>query len=354
MRSAVEKAERKVIREHAAQWLIELQEDAPERHEEFSLWVRQSPRHVEEFLFAAAAWKALDRAGPAEPAQVEKLIARALSEISTGVDAANVVALEARHVAEKVPKSRHRWWVAGLAASALLAVLVYFFATAPTYRTAIGEQRTARLPDGSVLYLNTDTRVQVRYSDTERQMRLLQGEALFVVARDVSRPFRVKVGDTVIQALGTQFNVHRELAGTTVVVLEGSVKVESAQLRSSGPDPTVAAIRGTATAQLLSAGEGATVNRAGSIVKRDSPDVAAAVAWRERQLVFRGNTLEEIASEVNRYGSRRFRVEGDVARQRRIAGTFSADDPEALLRFIREYQDLTVETSADEVVIRAR
>ncbi len=91
--------------------------------------------------------------------------------------------------------------------------------------TSLGEQRFFKLDDGSVLYLNTQSRVEVRYSRAARVVRLIEGEAMFTVEHDAARPFRVMAGPTVIQAVGTRFNVYRTRLSTTVSVVEGVVKI---------------------------------------------------------------------------------------------------------------------------------
>src|SRR6185312_4127329 len=77
---------------------------------------------------------------------------------------------------------RRRW---GIAAAVLVAALAgggyWWIETTGAYATGIGEQRTAKLADGSFIYLNTDSKVEVDFSDKARDVRLLRGEALFVV-----------------------------------------------------------------------------------------------------------------------------------------------------------------------------
>lgn len=65
------------------------------------------------------------------------------------------------------------------------------------------------LNDGSIVYLNTRSRVEEQFSRQARNVRLLEGEAMFSVEHDRARPFRMISDDTVIQAIGTQFNVYR-------------------------------------------------------------------------------------------------------------------------------------------------
>jgi transmembrane sensor len=63
---------------------------------------------------------------------------------------------------------------------------------------------------------------------------------------------------------------------------------------------------------------------------RAVPDVSDVVAWRERRLVFREQTLERIVAEFNRYNSRQMRLEGGGVASRVFTGVFDADDADSL------------------------
>lgn len=377
MNKATQDMELRAIRERAAEWVCELEEGALEQHAEFAAWMRQSPRHVEEFLFAATAWKALDDVGPQNAAEVDAAVAKAIglcketeakvvdwpvnaggSSTSESNDTIAVKpAQEPRvpatqfataQVVRSLPATRQvhfgKWAAAIIATVATGVFCWYALGAGSAYTTAVGEQRSIRLADGSTLYLNTASRARIRFSDSARDIEL-DGEGLFVVAQDRERPFRVKAGNTTIQAIGTQFNVNGRGRDIKVSVLEGKVKI----VDRAGQTTAVAQ-----SAEFLGAGEEAVIANDGRIAKRHTSDVAEATAWRERRLIFRGETLEAIAQEVNRYNPRHFRIEGEAARAKRLVGTFAADDPEALVRFLQQYEDLIVEVTGDEFIVRER
>src|SRR3546814_10959773 len=76
------------------------------------------------------------------------------------------------------------------------------------FNTAVGERRDVALADGSVLRLNTASRVEVVLSKRARVVRLLRGEALFDVAHDPARPFYVEFAHSRLRAVGSALNVH--------------------------------------------------------------------------------------------------------------------------------------------------
>jgi transmembrane sensor len=236
------------------------------------------------------------------------------------------------------------------------------------YRTGIGERRQLRLSDGSMVELNTQSAVQIHFSRTYRDVFLLGGEALFDVHHDAALPFRVHVGSTVIQDVGTQFSVRRDQGLTTVSVLEGSVVVSADRARD--PSSAVAGSASTPTATVvvaskdyqrlnpntqLAAGEQMQIVADGTLMQRQRVDVGEATAWRQGRLVFSEATLEEIVSEFNRYNERQIVLVGDAHRMRRYSGVFDATDPQSFLEYLRRDDGgLVVENDAAGLVIRGQ
>jgi len=79
--------------------------------------------------------------------------------------------------------------------------------TALHFETRHGEQLSRRLVDNSILHLNTDSAVTIRYGKNERLVMLTSGQADFGVAHEPDRPFRVIAGLAEVVDLGTKFDV---------------------------------------------------------------------------------------------------------------------------------------------------
>jgi transmembrane sensor len=354
---------RQAISEEAMRWLTDGREADPDENELLA-WLKQSPIHVEEFLLASSTWTALDAVGPHDDVGLEHIIAAAKAATRPSnvhdfpSDSASTVLQPQKAI------QGHARPLLQIAAALVLCVgAAWLFWLQPgighTYSTSVGEQRSIRLRDGSVLQLNTDSRVQVRFAEKERSVQLIHGEALFNVAHDASRPFRVMSGDSVIQAIGTQFDVYRQPTTTTVSVIEGIVQISrNAANRLDAPPAPLTLVNATAehpmpTPTRVSAGEQAVIDAGGKISTHPEADVSSVAAWRERRLVFRGETLAEIALEFNRYTERRIQVEGEAARNLRLAGTFDADDPESLISFLKGYDNLIVQADGSGFTIRS-
>lgn len=348
MKASHNDAETRVIAEQAAQWLADLNDDGAAVEPRLLEWMRQSPRHVEEFLFACSLWQEVSQLR-SPTFDLDALIARARADERSNVFTMPNAPIEAAETSDDAAHGtlRKRRSIYGLAASVVLAlaigVAVFVGMRAPTYSTDVGEQRSIALADGSVIDLNTSSRVEVRYSERERTILLLEGEALFTVQHDATRPFVVNVADTQVRALGTEFNVYRTAHGTEVTVRSGTVQITRASEVQTVDAPRT----------LLTTGQAARIEASGQVSRSDA-DATTALMWRDRMLVFVGEPLEKVADEFNRYNRRKIEVKGTDARQKLLSGTFRADNPESLLLFLRRLDDLTVESTGERTVIRTK
>ena len=217
--------------------------------------------------------------------------------------------------------------------------------------TGIGEQRSIVLDDGSTVELNARSRLRVHFSQAERTVDLIDGQALFRVKKDLSRPFIVVGSGTRVQAIGTQFDVYRKSTGTTVTVVEGRVAVT----RASVPTAAAGSIDTNASREaevptFLSAGEQLTVS-ARTAPHAVRADIAAATAWTQHKLVFNETPLSEAVAEFNRYNSRQLIIEDASLAAYHIRGHFEARDPDRLLQFLRERFDVDVRERGNEIRI---
>jgi transmembrane sensor len=348
----------KQIYEEAAEWLVELRTgevDAATR-ERLDVWFRESPHHIRAYLELSSVWEDggdpdLDRNNP-----TEVLIAHARA---TG----NVFRLEKTESPGRAAlTTRKRWFQERVLLAASIALFCLtggvtgwlYSHSNPTYATGTGERRIVRLSDGSSLELNARSRVSVRFSPQERDVDLLEGQALFRVAKDHARPFVVLSDTTRVRAVGTQFDVYRKAAGTTVTVVEGQVAVltdtfsnfpakDSAGTPGAGQSGAVGPV-------LLSAGEQVTVVP----LKAPKPikaDVATATAWMQHQLVFDATTLSDVAQEFNRYNARQLIVSDADLNDFHITGVFSSTDPSPLLKFLKAQRGISVQESDTEIRI---
>ena len=221
-----------------------------------------------------------------------------------------------------------------------------------TYATAIGEQKTVTLEDGSILTLNTNTKLSVQYSKAERLVRLTQGEALFEVEQS-DRPFLVEAGGTVTRALGTEFDVHAERHTVSVTLIKGSVRVTTSD---PGPGAGQAGAMPAKTLQegiVLKPGDRLEM-KPGADPILSTIDPAQAGKWREGLLQFDNVTLAEAIAEMNRYSTTKLRIDDTDLAAERISGTFPAGEQEAFAETLKLYLPVDVVNRADAFLITTR
>ncbi len=332
--------------QRAAQWFELLKTGRREDVAAFAAWCRESPVHIREFLEATWIHHELAGLDAAHHLDVDAL----LREAATGVTPFPHPAPTAGNVrSNETRRRRTRRSIAIAAGGALAAVgltwAVWQQGASQEFATRVGEQRTVELADTSVVNLNTDSAIQVRFAPDERKIELRHGEAVFKVAVDRTRPFRVHTRAAVVVAVGTQFNVYDRADGTDVTVLEGRVRV-MARGPADGADQV------SAMSQDLVAGEEARIGLDGTIHRVARPDLERVTAWSKRRLKFERASLDEIVSEFNRYNRVQLRLDGIAPGSRFYRGIFDADDPGALADLLEHESDLAVERRSGEIVIK--
>jgi transmembrane sensor len=292
------------IEHTAAEWVARRDGGLSQEAESaFREWLAADPRHLGAYARAEALLAQLERAGAA------------------GADALRTgEAPSASSLAARLGMTRRRaiWGgssAAGLAAAASGLVWLPLL-TRESYSTTLGETREVVLSDGSLLTLNTGSKVLVHYSKGERHIVLAAGEALFDVAKNRQRPFLVTAGDTQVRALGTSFTVSLlPQEPIRVLVREGHVEVKRPQVPEAAPVELSANTVAVAPSRAPISTEKVTTAQ----VKRD-------LAWREGRIAFDNETLAQAARAFSRYSDIRILVSADVESQT-VTGLYVTNDP---------------------------
>lgn len=304
-------------------------------------WLGESPRNRERFLEVARQWDRLNSLAQ-------------LADLFPAPDA------------HRQNRSRLRRCAAAASVTVALSVALYALApgsastsspvqqvadaqTTTVYETAVGEQSTVALEDGSRVTLNTNSLVDVQYSDFHRVLTLARGEIHVDVAPDRDRPLTVFIGDKMVQAVGTSFSVEiRDNQGIEVVVTEGKVLVSVRPDSAAGSIETQAPVLPASTLTVAK-GEEVRLDRDNRTQVRDvsDEDIRVRLAWRDGDLIFRGEPLGEAMAEVGRYTTVEFVFLNDQLKGERIVGRFKAGDVDGLLAVLRENLSITYEKTAD-------
>lgn len=249
-------------------------------------------------------------------------------------------ALAGAHRRARSRRAFKRLWplvpVGVLAAALGVTVFVEKQRLAPrAYATAIGQQRLITLPDGTHVRLDTDSQIQAQYSARQRAVTLVKGRAYFDVVHNASRPFSVVAGNTVIDDLGTRFEVREREGAVQVTLVQGSVTVEQAG--------------STAASWRLTPGQQVTTGAAPAAPK--AVDVSATTSWTSGRLIFNDVSLEAAVTEVNRYARQRIVLaSGDVGAMR-VSGAFNTSDPQGFVSAVVKLYDLNAHSQADGSIL---
>jgi len=305
----------------ASDWFARMNADdvTADDHARFEAWLRNHQCNVKAYAELVATWNELARSGPLVRAVYFGQAMNAASARSAGV-----------------PR-----WLAGALAATVVAIglsggwTFYKQKDDTRFQTAIGEQVAVMLPDGSSFNLNTNSRIDVDYSQRSRIVRLERGEAYFKVAHDAHRPFWVHAGDRWVRAVGTAFNVYLRPSGVQVTVSEGTVNVVDATGRKSPPSDASY----DKSAAALTAGEQADAQGNADVIRAlNTAQLSRLLAWRKKNLYFQNEPLGNVVNELMRYTPLKIEVVDDSLRQLPVGGTFqtSPEGAEALLKMLQD------------------
>jgi transmembrane sensor len=310
----------------------------------FLAWLKASPIHIEEYLGVAALERALGVA-TADP----RMSVDAWVEMARADPTGTVVDISGPSVRYERTQGRtaRRLWrrIAAIAAVAVAGICLLWVVRGgdglrgvATYRTAHGQQGAWALTDGSMLHVNTDTAVTVRFTSAERIVDVDHGEVAIKVAHDGRRPFRVHAGSADAIAVGTEFDVYRRPDSTLITVMTGQVAVSVGRLVP--PQTAPAGLQG---AVRVGAAQQVTI-RAGVLPPAaESTNVRAATAWLERKIVFDQRPLGAVAEEFNRYNDIPFTIDDPALRSLTISGAFNAADTDSFAAFLESLDGVRVE-----------
>ena len=319
-----------VVRAEAAAWVARLHGGSRTNALEagWRKWLQADPAHARAFEIATEAWEIGG-----------SLRARAMPRLADPFED------------QPTRGSGSRKYLA-MAAAVLIAVVtgwLYWAKRESPIATAVGEQRSLTLTDGTRIFLNTETRLFVRESEKRRDVQLESGEALFDVAQDPRRPFIVTAGDREIKALGTSFVIRRDPTQLVVTLVEGKVSVTS--VASGGAAGTAGKTEAPET--MLTPGQRVTFAEQAA-PRVDAPVLEEITAWRRGEVVLDKTRLEEAVDEMNRYSAVKLRIDDPRVGDILVSGIFRAGDSARFARAVGETYHLSIEDETKGIVISGR
>jgi len=291
----------------AQQWLVRLTSGHATTSDatDFRHWCARSEAHAQAFTQARQVWQAL---GPA---------AQQLEHTRTPATSSSP------HEPGAVARRRfgRRTFLTGAVAASAAFVLLRpslfgeITGLMADYHTSVGEQRSVMLANDVLLELNTQTRINRRvFDDGSQGIELLGGE----IEVRTQVPFRMRAGAGWISSDSGRFVVRATGPEVLVTCVGGHLNL----------DHRGRSLR-LASDQQLSYGE-----------RKHSPprmvDTAVVTAWRQRLLIFDGETLAHVIDELNRYRTGVILLMNHDLGQRRVQARFRLEQLSDVAALIRD------------------
>lgn len=268
---------------------------------------------------AFARWRAADPAHDEAYRQVGDIWAR-----SAKLREDPAIAMAMAEALRPAKRPRPIWGIKWLSLAATAAVILLvatvswrFWArdvSVTRYATALGEQRTIVLKDGSQVVLDTNTTLIVHFGKQERGLTLEHGRADFAVRHNAKWPFVVHTAEGSVTDTGTRFQVRVEDDESKVTLLQGGVKV---------------ATKDGALSAVLTPDESITVASSGRLGVPhavSSAELSSLEGWTQGDVVVKGRPLADVLKEMNRYSSTKLRMGDPSLGNTSISGVFKAGD----------------------------
>jgi transmembrane sensor len=317
------------IGETAVFWVVRLNSDQRTRADEeaFRSWMEENPAHAEAFADCAALWDGVEH----------------LATTADGRGALRNLRAPVRAWA-RVTRRTALFGGTGAAAAAAAGVTAFMmFGREQVLETAPGEQKRIQLADGSGVLLNTDSRLRVKLSRSERRLYLDRGQAFFQVAKDRARPFRVFVGHDEVRALGTAFEVRRLGDSVQVTLEEGRVAIYragDAMPQTLGSRSRLAEVLAPAVssgsarpAAVLFPGQQALLARTQPVAVH-TVSLPAVQAWRYGRMILDDASLGDTVADLNRYGGVQIVLADRKLADIRVSGVFHTGRPDDFVKSV--------------------
>jgi transmembrane sensor len=342
------------ITAEACAWIAQLETgDATHADmEAFKEWVSRSPRHSTEI--------------------------KRMAQLSLSLNSLNEIAPEmtaATQVNQNITKSRFRLPVIWMPVMVMSLVFFSFLLTilmpsipaqTDNYFTQVGESKTVNLTDGSLITLNTDSHIAVTYSDENRVIQLLKGEAYFDVVANKERPFWVYTKGDRVRVVGTEFLIRYIDDKFKLLVTEGVVNLASLDLDLTMPtdeqESIITNINLDKEALSLVAGQQIELNKYQPIGL--NPSLIALVSekqqrqelsWQDGFHDFTDMALADVAAEVSRYIPEQVIVRDISLKNLKFSGIFRIGESQVLFDALEQGYGLEVlRINANTVEIRTK
>lgn len=308
--------------ETAAEWIIKQDHGlTAAQQDEFNEWLSNDPHNRKAYSELFFAWEEIDRLA--------------------GFQSSPQAPVNPNLLDDWTPTSRriNRWiyWCGALpiAATVVLSFGIFFNSRShvepevvePAQEIVFERVRKQQLPDGSVVSLNRGAVIDVEFTGSARMVRLLEGEANFVVAKNQEKPFWVEAKGVKLRAVGTTFNVRISQGEIDVIVTEGTVAIEGGY-EENGSEP------------FLEANHRAVFSFDPSVPEIEIEQLAedtveVELLWIPKLIDFENVPLSLIVDEFNRRNPIHIVIQDKELQELRLSSVFWSDNVAGFIRLLK-------------------
>lgn len=190
-----------------------------------------------------------------------------------------------------------------------------------TYLATNKVKKNIKLPDSSMISLDKNSKIEVKYYKNKREIQLKEGKALFSVTPNKSRPFLVKTSNTLVEVLGTKFEIQKQKDKVQISVVEGKVSVKHILTNSN-----------LQTLAFLKKSDSIEIDGFGKISNLKKVNEKLIALWQKNKLLFKQTKLEEVIKEFSKYLDYKIVIENKSLKDLPISGNFSINDFDNLMK----------------------
>ena len=303
------------IDEAASEWfvLMSVGDPSPQEKTEFENWLRISPDHKRAYEAFENIWGTMDQLSAHEYAAPEQANTK---------ETEPAIYQSTNHVSWFKKLSLRIYSVAGLACT--IAITLFFFISPNASReyghhaTEIAEIQTIVLPDNSTIQLGAQSNIRYEFDKHSRSIFLSNGQAYFAVKKRYNKnghlvPFRVYIGESFVEVLGTEFDINMRSSGANITVIEGSVSVQS------NFDST-AKFTLKPGQQIIAVGA-----KYEKLNKPTNVNTDIMTSWRQGRLTYRNAELQDVVEDINRFYQGEFILDQNELKGVRVTTSFNLD-----------------------------
>ena len=208
--------------------------------------------------------------------------------------------------------------------------------------TPKGEKMTVRLPDNSVVVLNSGSQLEYPeyFSESERRI-VLTGEAFFSVSEDIERPFIIESDQFVVQVKGTSFAIKKmdDSPAIDVTVVTGKVKV--AHVVNEIEMETID----------IEAQQMVSFSSTNKMFEKKALDYSESISWKDGTLHFKNSDFNEIVRKLENWYGVNITINKSLDRKKDFSGHFTNQNLYLVLNGLSFTYDFDFKINGKKVII---